>query len=95
MESVLAGASAPEQFQGKISKECDQYALGYIAYELFTGHVPFSAPDFVSMWVPPKQNIGEVVMAQSATIVPTLHEYLLMIFIPMCVPAWNAHWYQF
>lgn len=40
---------APEQFQGKISKECDQYALGCIAYELLTGHLPFSAPDFVSM----------------------------------------------
>lgn len=40
---------APEQFQGKISKECDQYALGCIAYELFTGQQPFNAPDFVSM----------------------------------------------
>lgn len=40
---------APEQFQGKISKECDQYALGCIAYEMFTGQQPFNAPDFVSM----------------------------------------------
>ncbi len=31
---------APEQFQGKVSKESDQYALGCIAYELFTGHPP-------------------------------------------------------
>ena len=40
---------APEQFQGVISKEGDQYALGCIAYELVTGHRPFSAPDFISL----------------------------------------------
>jgi serine/threonine protein kinase len=40
---------APEQFKGYISKESDQYALGCLAYELFTGKPPFSAPDFVSM----------------------------------------------
>jgi serine/threonine protein kinase len=40
---------APEQFRGHVSKESDQYALGCIAYELFTGRRPFSAPDFVSM----------------------------------------------
>ncbi len=40
---------APEQFQGTVSKEGDQYALGCIAYELFTGSAPFSAPDFFAM----------------------------------------------
>jgi serine/threonine protein kinase len=40
---------APEQFKGHVSKESDQYALGCIAYELFTGQRPFSAPDFYSM----------------------------------------------
>src|SRR6266581_9383176 len=40
---------APEQFQGMVSKESDQYALGCIAYELLTGRQPFSAPDFISM----------------------------------------------
>lgn len=40
---------APEMFQGIISKEGDQYALGCIAYELVTGHLPFTAPDFLSM----------------------------------------------
>lgn len=40
---------APEQFRGIVSKEGDQYALGCIAYELFTGQKPFSAPDFFAM----------------------------------------------
>jgi serine/threonine protein kinase len=40
---------APEQFRGIISKESDQYALGCIAYELFTGHTPFRAPDFFAL----------------------------------------------
>ncbi len=40
---------APEQFKGTISKESDEYALGCIAYELFTGHKPFTAPDIISM----------------------------------------------
>src|SRR5262249_36835194 len=40
---------APEQFQGLISKEGDQYALGCVAYELVTGRPPFTAPDFLSM----------------------------------------------
>jgi serine/threonine protein kinase len=40
---------APEQFQGTLSQQGDQYALGCIAYELFTGHMPFSAPDFFAM----------------------------------------------
>ncbi|HVB60419.1 MAG TPA: tetratricopeptide repeat protein [Ktedonobacteraceae bacterium] len=34
---------APEQFHEMVSKESDQYALGCIAYELFTGHMPFVA----------------------------------------------------
>lgn len=32
---------APEQFQGVISKEGDQYALACVAYTLFTGQPPF------------------------------------------------------
>ena len=37
---------APEQFQGTISAYSDQYALGCIAYELLTGHLPFNAANF-------------------------------------------------
>ena len=40
---------APEQFRGTFSKEGDQYALGCITYELLTGRVPFTAPDFFSL----------------------------------------------
>src|SRR6266487_2049947 len=40
---------APEQFRGIISKESDQYGLGCIAYELFTGSKPFNAPDFFAL----------------------------------------------
>jgi len=40
---------APEQFRGTASEEGDQYALGCIAYELFTGRRPFTAPDMVGM----------------------------------------------
>lgn len=35
---------APEQFRGDISKASDQYALGCIAYELFTGRKIFTIP---------------------------------------------------
>lgn len=35
---------APEQFKEEISPESEQYSLGCIAYELFAGRTPFSAP---------------------------------------------------
>ena len=44
----LGGTSAymaPEQFQGKVRKESDQYSLGCIAYELLTGKRPFRGED--------------------------------------------------
>lgn len=56
---------APEQFAGKASPKSDQYALGCIAYELFTGQRIFAIPHptLEQMWyqhakvepVPPRQ----------------------------------------
>ncbi len=54
---------APEQFTSEVSKKSDQYALGCIAYELFTGCLPFSADDPILMGlkhlnqqpIPPRQ----------------------------------------
>ncbi len=42
---------APEQFQGTVSKESDQYALGCVAYELFTGRAPFAVSDIFTMGI--------------------------------------------
>lgn len=42
---------APEQFQSTVSKESDQYALGCVAYELFTGRVPFTTSDIFTMGI--------------------------------------------
>jgi serine/threonine protein kinase len=36
---------APEEFDGHVSRRSDQYALGCISYELFTGRKPFQAHD--------------------------------------------------
>ena len=71
---------APEQFQGVISKEGDQYALGCIAYELVTGHRPFSAPDFLSLGfkhlseqpIPPRQYTPLVPAAIEAAILKAM-----------------------
>ena len=43
---------APEQFDDKVSTKSDQYALGCIAYELFTGRLPFRARDRIRAHVP-------------------------------------------
>ncbi|HZU02467.1 MAG TPA: serine/threonine-protein kinase, partial [Ktedonobacteraceae bacterium] len=40
---------SPEQFQGHVSKESDQYGLACIAYELVTGHQPFIEKDFYAL----------------------------------------------
>ena len=40
---------SPEQFQGKVRRESDQYALGCIAYELLTGQRPFTGRDFETL----------------------------------------------
>jgi len=53
-QSTITGTvayMAPEQLQGSICRESDQYALGCITYELFTGRMPFSATDLVTLIV--------------------------------------------
>ena len=40
---------APEQFREQVCKESDQYALGCVAYELFTGHAPFLASGAIAL----------------------------------------------
>src|SRR5947209_16568160 len=59
---------APEQFKGVPSKSTDQYTLGCIAYEAFTGQVPFAAADYKTM---ARKH------AHESPIVPTQHNLLL------------------
>jgi serine/threonine protein kinase len=40
---------APEQFAGTSDARSDQYALGCLAYELISGHVPFAAQSLASI----------------------------------------------
>jgi len=40
---------APEQFQGTVSKESDQYTLACVAYELVTGRHPFITQDLYAV----------------------------------------------
>ena len=40
---------APEQFRERADTKSDQYSLGCIAYELFTGYAPFTAPNAMAM----------------------------------------------
>ena len=68
---------SPEQFQGVVSREGDQYALGCIAYELFTGQRLFTAPSVAAMMyshlhtepTPPSQH--------NPTITPAIEEAIL------------------
>jgi serine/threonine protein kinase len=59
---------APEQFNGDVSKESDQYGLACIAYELVTGRPPFIEKDFYA--------IGFKHMAENPILPTQLNPYL-------------------
>jgi serine/threonine protein kinase len=42
---------APEQIKGKAEAASDLYSLAIIAYEMFTGHLPFRAPDPFAIFI--------------------------------------------
>jgi serine/threonine protein kinase len=78
--SGTPGYMAPEQIQGKVCKESDQYALACIAYELLTRHKLFEAPDFTSMCylhineppIPPRQHNSQISEAVERAILKAL-----------------------
>jgi serine/threonine protein kinase len=67
---------APEQFAGWINKSSDQYALGCIAYELLTGHTPFSGTSFAAM---------QGKHANEKPVAPTQHNLLLPITLEQVI----------
>ena len=67
---------APEQFAGWINKSSDQYALGGIAYELLTGHAPFSGTSFAAM---------QGKHANEKPVAPTQHNLLLPITLEQVI----------
>ena len=48
-EMGTPSSMAPEQFEQKVSPRSDQYALGCIAYELFTGQRPFRGDSAIAL----------------------------------------------
>jgi hypothetical protein len=59
---------APEQATGKeVDARCDVYALGIVAYEAFTGRVPFSGPTPMSVLM---KHVSEPVPLPPASEVP-------------------------
>lgn len=71
---------APEQFVGIVTDKSDQYALGCLAYELLTGHPPFTALALSTLRarqesgqpVPPKQLVRDLPVQSEQAILKAL-----------------------
>ncbi|HEX3640414.1 MAG TPA: serine/threonine-protein kinase, partial [Ktedonobacteraceae bacterium] len=68
---------APEQFAGISDARSDQYALGCLAYELITGHVPFAAHSLASMMGQPN-NAPPVPLSESVADLPASLEIAIL-----------------
>lgn len=70
---------APEQFEGIASTKSDQYSLGCIAYELFTGRKPFAVPypSIEAMWYQ-HAKVQPIAPRQYNTLVPIYMEQSIL-----------------
>ena len=68
---------APETFSGTCDAKCDQYALGCLAYELITGHMPFAARSFPLMKVQHSYALPQRLSRWVAHLPPSLEAVIL------------------
>src|SRR5207245_363211 len=68
---------APEQFAGTCDSRSDQYALGCLAYELITGHIPFASHSLASMIVSQSNVLPAPLSEHVADLPPVLETAVL------------------
>ncbi|HEX3643664.1 MAG TPA: serine/threonine-protein kinase, partial [Ktedonobacteraceae bacterium] len=68
---------APEQFAGTSDARSDQYALGCLAYELISGHVPFAAQTLASLMGHQNNILPSPLSESIADLPPSLETALL------------------
>lgn len=69
---------APEQWDGDVSTAVDQYALGCVAYELFTGRHPFMADNVLEVLRQQKQETPVPLRHFAPELSPQLERVVLM-----------------